>query len=112
MFPDIIHITPDSTKLFPDARKLSPENRKLSPENNFVVPGVVFLLSCFTWTFPENDNAMRLSKTNKNKEKPTKQKGFTNKNLFFPVRFGFYWFLNDAERMLFCRGPNAMTTIT
>ena len=101
MFPDIIHITPDSTKLFPDTRKLSPENRKLSPENNFVVQGVVFLLSCFTWTFPENDNAMRLSKTNKNKEKPTKQKGFTNKNLFFPVRFGFYWFLNDAERMLF-----------
>ncbi len=22
----------------------------------------------------------------------------TNKNMFFLVRFGFYWFLNDAER--------------
>jgi len=45
---------------------------------------------------PENDNATRLSKTNKNKEKPTKQGGFTNKNLFFLVRFCFYLFLKDA----------------
>jgi len=52
---------------------------------------------------PGNDNALRLSKTNKNKEKPTKQGGFTNKNLFFLVRFCFYLFLKDAERMLFCR---------
>jgi len=45
-----------------------------------------------------NDNALRLLKTNKNKENQQKQGGFTNKNLFFLVCIGFYWFLNDAER--------------
>ncbi len=35
----------------------------------------------------------------KNKEKPrktNKNRGFTNKNLFFLVCFCFYWFLNSA----------------
>jgi len=34
-------------------------------------------------------------KTKKNQQKPRVS---TNKNLFFLVRIGFYWFLNDAER--------------
>jgi len=32
------------------------------------------------------------------KKNQQKHGGFTNKNLFFHVRVGFYWFLNDAER--------------
>ena len=98
---------------------LSPDNKKLSPDNNFVLSGDIFLWSlvCFSAVvlYAEilgNDSALRLiayplrppifnSKTNKYKEKPTKQGGFTNKKPVFLVRIGFYWFLNDAKRMLF-----------
>jgi len=37
-------------------------------------------------------------KTKKNQQN---KGGFTNKNLFFLVRFCFYLFLKDAQRMLF-----------
>jgi hypothetical protein len=92
---------------------LSPDNKKLSPDNNFVLSGDIFLWSlvCFSAVvlYAEilgNDSALRLiayplrppifnSKTNKYKEKPTKQGGFTNKKPVFPCP---YWFLLFFER--------------